>query len=273
MLLILSTMPSTTSPKTALITGASGGIGYALTEFFARDGYNLVLVARSRELLEQQARELGMQYGVAVKVLAKDLTEPNASEEIFQDLQQEGIHIDALVNNAGFGLMGAFAESDWKKQNEMIQVNLVSLTQLTQLFLPAMVANKNGKILNVASLGAFMPGPFNAVYHATKAYVLSLSEGLASELSGSGVTVTCLCPGATATGFQARAFGKDAERLASVKRMSSEEVAAIGYQAMQKGELVSVPGFGNKVTAWMVKFLPLGMVLKQYRKRYAPGGE
>src|SRR5919201_510439 len=191
--------------KTALITGASSGIGYELTQLFARDGYDLVLLARSQARLAQVADDLQHRYGVAVRVLAYDLAQPTAPTQIVAQLQQEDLAIEALVNNAGFATYGPFVATDLATELEMIQVNVVALTQLTKLLLPGMLQRRSGRILNVASTAAFQPGPLTAVYSATKAYVLSFSEALANEVRGSGVRVTALCPGPTRSGFQRRA--------------------------------------------------------------------
>ena len=183
--------------KTALITGASVGIGRDLAELFARDGHHLVLTARNEGQLQELAAKLRDQYHVNVEVIVQDLSVAGASQQIFERLQSKPI--DYVVNNAGFGSHGLFAGAELQSQLAMLQVNIVALTHLTRLLLPGMLARKSGRILNVASLAAFLPGPYMAVYYATKAYVLSFSEALSSETAGSGVTVTALCPGATRT--------------------------------------------------------------------------
>src|SRR5512145_187300 len=183
-----------TAKKTALITGASTGIGYELSNLFAHDGYDLVLVARNKPKLEQMAREFQQTYGSSVTVLAKDLSTPTAADEIFAELQS--VAIDVLINNAGAGVHGLFSETDLAQEMQIIHLNLVSLTRLTKLFLTGMLVRGQGRILNVGSTGSFVPGPLNAVYCATKAYVLSFSDALAEELSGTGISVTALCPGA-----------------------------------------------------------------------------
>ena len=195
-------MEITEKAKTVLITGASSGIGYELTKLFARDRYNLVLVARSESKLQQIASELTQQFGVTVKFITKDLALSTSPIEIWQELQTEGIAIDILVNNAGFATYGLFTETELQAELNMMQLNMATLTHLTKLFLQEMFPRKTGKILNIASTAAFQPGPLMAVYYATKAYVLSFSEALANELQGTGITVTVLCPGPTASGFQ-----------------------------------------------------------------------
>jgi short-subunit dehydrogenase len=189
----------------ALITGASGGIGYALSHELAQRGYHTLLVARSTDKLEALAKELRSQYKTEATVIACDLGAPTSAVELVKHLQVKKLAVDVLVNNAGFGYLGDFAASDWPTQASMLQVNISTLVQLTQLILPQMLERKSGKILNVGSTGSFSPVPTMAVYAATKAFVLSFSEALASELEGRGVTITALCPGATQTGFAERA--------------------------------------------------------------------
>ena len=203
--------PARISACTVLITGASGGIGYELAKLFARDHHNLVLVARSADKLAQVAHEL-QALGVTVKTIALDLAAPPAPKFLFDQLQREGIAIDILINNAGFGAFGDFAQMAEAEIHGQIHLNITALTQLTRLFLPPMVARHNGRIMNVASTAGFQPGPLLAVYYATKAYVISFSEAIANELRNTGVTVTCFCPGATHTGFAARA-GVEKSRL------------------------------------------------------------
>lgn len=194
-----------TGKGTALITGASSGIGYELARLFARKGHGLVLVARNQETLRELAEKLEREHGIRAIVVSKDLSLPSTPEEIFRELAEKSISVDILVNNAGFGTRGMFSNADTDSQLKMIQVNTTALTHLTRLFLERMSRPRKGRILNVASTAAFQPGPLMAVYYATKAYVLSFSEALASELHGSGVTVTALCPGPTRTEFERRA--------------------------------------------------------------------
>ncbi|KYC38382.1 short-chain dehydrogenase [Scytonema hofmannii PCC 7110] len=251
--------------QTALITGASGGIGYEFVKLLAREGYNLVLIARSGEKLAQIAQDLKQKYSIAVKVITKDLSAPTSPEEIFQELQQENITVDILVNNAGFATYGLFNETDLNIELQMMQVNVVCLTHLTKLFLKDMIKQGYGRILNIASTAAFQPGPLMAVYFATKAYVLSFSEAIANELEGTGVTVTVLCPGPTETGFQKRAAMEDSKLINGQKIMDSETVAKIGYAALMKGKTVVLTGIKNKILAASVKFGPRKMVTKIVR--------
>ena len=246
--------------KTALITGASSGIGYELTRLFAKDGYDLVLVARSEKQLVQLAQELKEKFGIAVRVIVKDLSDASAPEEVFTELQQEGITVDVLVNNAGFATYGMFAETDLAAELQEMQLNMVTLTQLTKLFLPGMLKRRQGKILNVASTAAFQPGPLMAVYYATKAYVLSFSEALANELHGTGVSVTALCPGPTESGFQKRANMEDSVMVSGKKIMDAASVARAGYRGLMAGKTIIIPGLRNKILAESVRFSPRKLV-------------
>ncbi|MFQ4140898.1 SDR family oxidoreductase [Chlorogloeopsis sp. ULAP02] len=248
--------------KTALITGASGGIGYELAKLFALDGYNLVLVARSEEKLKKIAKEFTEKSDIKVEIIVKDLSVPTTPTEIFTELQQAGIKVDVLVNNAGFGSYGFFHETDLKSELELLQVNVVSLTHLTKLFLKDMVQQGYGKVLNVSSGAAFQPGPIMAVYYATKAYVLSFSEAIANELEGTGVTVTALCPGPTESSFQQRAAMGQIKLVASQKSMDAETVAKIGYHGLMSNKTVVIPGLKNKLLAEAVRFIPRKMVVK-----------
>jgi len=260
-------MKTINQPPTVLITGASSGIGYELTKLFAGDGYNLVLVARSESKLEQIASELNKQFGVAVKVIAKDLSLSASPEEIWQELQNQGIIIDILVNNAGFATYGFFAENELQTELKMMQLNMVSLTHLTKLFLPEMVARRGGKILNIASTAAFQPGPLMAVYYASKAYVLSFSEALANELQGTGVTVTALCPGPTESGFQARANMENSKLVKDRSIMDATKVASIGYRGLLNNQTVIIPGLQNKFLALVVRFMPRNLVTQVVRSQ------
>lgn len=242
--------------RTVLITGASSGIGLELAKLFAKDQHDLVLVARSEGKLRQLAQELQQQPGVAVHVLAEDLSRAEAADRVCERVKALGLTIDVLVNNAGFGHYGAFAESDFSKELEMIQVNMVTLTALTKRLLPGMVERKFGRILNVASTAAFQPGPLMAVYYATKAYVLSFSEALAAELAGSGVSVTALCPGPTQSGFQEQAAMLDSKLVRGKSLPDAKSVAEAGYRALLAGKRVYIPGFSNWSAAQAVRFLP-----------------
>jgi short-subunit dehydrogenase len=244
--------------STVLITGASGGIGYELAKLFARDSHNLVLVARSADKLGQVATELRVR-GVTVKTIALDLAAPPAPKFLFDQLQREGVVVDILVNNAGYGVYGDFAQMPEPEILGQLDLNIRALTELTRLFLPLMLARRSGRIMNVASTAGFQPGPLMAVYYATKAYVISFSEAIANELRNSGVTVTCFCPGATHTGFAARA-GVEKSRLFKVGAMSAQKVALDGYRAVMEGRTLAISGTRNWLVAQSTRFAPRKMV-------------
>lgn len=246
-----------TQNQTALITGASSGIGLSLAKIFAREGYSLVLVARNESKLKQLAGELK----VSVTVIPKDLSLPNSPQEIYDELISKSVSVDVLVNNAGFGTYGPFAETPLTEGLDMLKVNINALTYLTRLFLPGMIKKHNGRILNVASTAAFQPGPLMAGYYASKAYVVSLSEALAFELKGTGVTVTALCPGPTRTEFQARANMKES-KLFTGSIMDADTVAEIGYRGLMQDKRVVIPGFNNQFMAFLSKVSPNNLVMK-----------
>ncbi len=251
---------------TALITGATGGMGLELAKLFAKDRHDLVLVARGREELAQLKDEFEKDFGISVKTIEKDLSNFHAPDEIYQELKKEAVRVDILVNNAGFGNFGHFVATDLKAELDMIQVNITSLTHLTKLFLKEMVQNKCGKILNVASTAAFQPGPLMAVYYATKAYVLSFSEALANEVKGTGVSVTALCPGPTRTGFQKRAELEKNMLISGALAMDAETVAGDGYRALFKNKPVVISGFMNKVIAFSIRLTPRRLVTRAIRR-------
>jgi hypothetical protein len=252
--------------RTALITGASGGIGYELAKLFANDRHDLVLVARSGSQLEQVADELQRQFGISAKGVALDLAASRAPQALFDQLQREGIAVDILVNNAGYGKLGEFAEIPLEESLGQIQLNVTALTHLTRLFLGPMLVRRSGKILNVASTAGFQPGPLMAVYYATKAYVISFSEGLANELAGKGVTVTCLCPGATETGFASRA-GNDRSRLfKQFGPMDAKTVALKGYRGLMAGKTLVIPGLKNWLLMESLRVSPRKLVTAVSRR-------
>jgi len=246
-----------------LITGASTGIGRELAKIFAADKFNLVLVARNETKLKQVADELLAQHGVETKILVHDLSLPTAPQQIFSALRDTPISI--LVNNAGFGWRGTFAECDLAGNAlPMMHVNMDSLVALTRLFLPAMLARKNGRILNVASTAAFQPGPFTNIYFATKAFVLSFSIALSEELAGTGVTATALCPGSTKTEFFERAQMKDMRRDNLL--MDPAIVAQSGYRGLMRGKRVVIPGSMNAIMALLTRFVPTSLTNKIVRR-------
>lgn len=247
--------------KTVLITGASSGIGLEFATLFAKDGFHLVLNARNESRLQEIANELTTKYGVKITVAAKDLSIPESADELTSELASAGIEVDVLINNAGFAAYGSFNETSWKEEKDMIQVNITTLTALTKQLLPGMIKRNSGKILNVASTAAFQPGPLMAVYYATKAYVLSFSEAVNYELRNTGVSVTALCPGATATNFEKRA-NLESSRLFQSGAMDARDVALEGYKALNEKKSLEIPGFKNKALANLVRFLPRKSVLK-----------
>jgi hypothetical protein len=251
---------SAAESQTALITGASGGIGYELAKLFARDHTELILVARNADKLAQVSKELRGNFDCNVKTIPLDLTTSLAPKFLFDQLQSEGIAVDILVNNAGFGTFGEFAQMAEQEILGQIELNMTALTHLTRLFLPPMIGRRRGKIMNVASTAAFQPGPLMAVYYATKAYVLSFSEALANELKGSGVTVTCLCPGPTNTDFARRAGNDNSRLFKKIGGMSAEIVARDGYRGLMEGKTVVISGLQNWLAAESVRFAPRKMV-------------
>ncbi len=245
--------------STVLITGASGGIGYELARLFARDHHNLVLVARSGDKLNQLAAEL-QTHGITVKTVALDLAAPPAPRFLFDQLQREGLTIDILINNAGFGAFGEFSQMPQEEIFGQISLNITALTELTRLFLPLMIARHSGRVMNVASTGGFQPGPLVAVYYATKAYVISFSEAISNELRNSGVTVTCFCPGPTHTGFAKRARTENSRLFKQLGAMSVEKVALDGYRAVMEGRSLAISGTHNWIVAQSTRFAPRKVV-------------
>jgi short-subunit dehydrogenase len=245
--------------KTALVTGASAGLGTELAWLLAADGHDLVLVARRRDKLDALATEIKTKHPVAVHVIAEDLGKPGAAGRIAGALAERGLAVEVLVNNAGFGGTGAFADRELARDIEMIQVNIVALVELTHLLLPAMIARKSGRVLNIGSTAGFVPGAFMAVYYASKAFVNSFTEALSVELAGTGVTATVSCPGATATEF-AQVAGNDKTPLFKSRVMGAREVAEDAYHAMMRGEALRVAGFMNKVRIASLRMAPRGMM-------------
>ena len=251
--------------QTALITGASNGIGLELARIHAKRGGDLVLVARSQDKLNQLADELHAQYhDIQITVIAQDLAMPHAAQSVFAQTEQLGIQVDILINNAGFGGHGRFFERELAKEQQMIQLNITTLTELTHLYLQGMVARRSGKILNVSSTASFMPGPLQAVYYATKAYVTSFSQAVAEEVREFGISVTTLCPGAVDTGFMEAGDLQGVKVLENAK--SAQSVAKCGYQAMLDGELVAFnEGKLKFALEWVVPLLPRKTALKMSR--------
>jgi len=252
--------------NTALITGASNGIGLELAKIHASKGGDLVLVARNKSKLDELKSELEKQFGVSVYTIGKDLSAINSAQEVFEETNMHNIQIDYLINNAGFGDFGMFTETDWDKELQMINLNITTLTLFTKLYLKEMVKRRSGKIMNVASTAAFQSGPTMSVYCATKAYVLSFTEAVSNEVSDKGITVTALCPGATETGFQT-AGGMDESKLFKGKKLpSAKQVADYGYKSMIKGKTVAIHGIMNNIMSNSIRFMPRAIVLKVSRK-------
>src|SRR5271155_3296726 len=245
--------------KTALITGASGGIGFELARCFARDGHAVILTARNKEKLERNAEELKKLGAPFITIFPLDLSVPGTAKQLFDDCQRAGLQVDFLVNNAGFGSHGFYPTLDAKDEAEMLQLNITALTELTRLFLAPMLERKHGCIMQVASTAAFQPGPYMAVYYATKAYVLHYSEALAEELRGTGVSITCLCPGATNTDFAARADMADSFLFRNLAG-DSASVAEAGYRGMMRGKVIVVPGMINRLSIFSLRFGPRALV-------------
>lgn len=255
----------------ALITGASTGIGLELAELCAVKGYNLVLVARSSDKLETIANDLRLKYNVKVKVITKDLSKSDSCFDLFSEIQKENLSVNLLINNAGFGGLGYFSETDLQYEIDMIQVNITSLIILTKLFLQKMKENNFGIILNVASTAAYQPGPSMAIYYASKAFVLNFSEAISKELQGSNVSVTTLCPGPTKTEFQQRARMSESKLFKSNLVASSESVARIGLEAALKRKRVIIPGFLNRVGIYSSELLPRPLVMSVVNYLHSKG--
>ncbi|KZN44612.1 SDR family NAD(P)-dependent oxidoreductase [Pseudoalteromonas luteoviolacea] len=251
--------------NTALITGASGGIGLELAHLHAQQGGDLVLVARSQDKLDALAKELEVKHSIKTTVISEDLSQPGAAQRIFDKTSALNIEVDVLINNAGFGGHGVFYQRDMVADQQMVQVNITALTDLTHLYSKGMVARQRGRILNVSSTVSFLPGPLQAVYYASKAYVTSYTQAVAEELSGTGVTATALCPGAVNTGFVAAGNLEGVDVWKNAR--SAKSVAECGYKAMQKGQLVA---FNERklqfLLNWITPLLPRKMVLKLSRQ-------
>jgi short-subunit dehydrogenase len=250
---------------TGLITGASSGIGLELAKVIAEHGHDVVLVARRVEALEAAAGVIEGKYGGRAIVIPADLRNEDAAQAIYDAAAAQNLDISILVNNAGFGLGGEFLETDLSREIEMIKVNIIAVTQLTKLFAGAMVKRRSGRIMNVASTAAFQPGPLMAVYYATKAYVLSFSEAIAEELRNTGVTVTALCPGATATDFATTALISNSRLFTKLGVTDANSVARAGYKAMMRGERVAIPSLRDKIMVQSERIAPRALVTKLAR--------
>ena len=252
--------------NTALITGASNGIGLELAKIHASKGGDLVLVARNKAKLDELKVALENQFKVSVYTIGKDLSAINSAQEVYEETSKQNILIDYLINNAGFGDFGMFSETNWDKELQMINLNITTLTFFTKLYLQDMVKRGSGKILNVASTASFQPGPTMAVYCATKAYVLSFTEAVSNEVSDKGITITALCPGATETGFQAAGAMEESNLFKGKKLPSAKNVAEYGYASMVNGKTVAIYGIINYIMSNSIRFIPRALVLIVSRK-------
>ena len=247
--------------RTVLITGASVGIGYELSKIFAKNGYNLVLVSRTKQKLEAIAEELESKHGIQAKVIPKDLSKSIAPQELYDEIASDGIEITVLVNNAGFGLHGKFVDLSIDKQMDLIQLNITSLTMLSKLFGADMVRRRSGRVLNVASTGAFQAGPFMSTYYASKAYVLLFSEGIRNELAQDGVDVSVLCPGPTHTEFGDRAEMNHTKILKVPWVMTAAKVAEAGFSGLMNRKKIIIPGVMNKILAFSTRLTPRSLLV------------
>lgn len=252
--------------RTALITGSSNGIGYELARIHASKGGDLILVARNLSRLQEIKEHFEKKYHVQVYIIGKDLSIASSAREIFEEIKDNHISVEYLINNAGFGNFGLFAETDWNRQEQMINLNVTALAYFTWLFLPEMIYRRSGKIMNVASVASFAPGPTMAVYYATKAFVLSFSEAIHNEVNEYDITVTALCPGPTQSGFQESASLQDSKLFSGKNIPAAREVAQFGYRSMMRGRMVAIHGFKNKILAHSVRLAPRSVVPKITRK-------
>jgi uncharacterized protein len=263
--------PENAAARTALVTGATGGIGLELARLLAADGFHLILVGRRRDQLERVAAELGEAHRIGVQIMARDLSEPGAASRLWSDLASTGVRIDVLVNNAGVGLYGPVEDQDPAELDRMVQLNVSALTTLTRLALPGMRERRWGRILNLASVVGFQPGaPYMAAYYATKAYVLSFSKGLALEVRGSGVSVTALSPGATETDFDSRARAGNNVLFQRLPKLSAAAVARAGYAGMLRGSMVVMPGLLTKLLSLAGELPPRRIALEVNRVLWTP---
>lgn len=239
--------------KWALITGAAGGIGLEFARLLCRDRYSVIMIDQDEERLKAQQKAISSVYGTAVETLTLDLSEKEAAPLVFDHVRKLGVTLDILINNAGFGMYGLFSATSWKREEKMINLHITTPTQLIKLFLPEMVERQSGKILNVSSLAGFHPGPLMCMYYSTKAYLLSFTTSVATELKGTGVNMTVLCPGITNTGFQ-EAVDPQKPKI-KVTMADAGEVAAYGYRALNDGKIVAVPGLTNKLVLFLRRFM------------------
>lgn len=261
---------STSNGKYALITGATSGIGYELAKLFAKDGYNLVIVSRSEDTLQITSNELSSAHGIQAVTIAKDLSEPNAPFELYDEVKAKGIQVDVLVNNAAQGQYGLFVETDIQRELEIVQLNIVAYLVLTKMFVKEMAARNDGKILQVASIAGKLPGPYQSVYHATKAFIVSHTESLANELKDTGVTITALLPCPTDTDFFNTAEMEDTKMVQEGSLSDPAKVAKDGYEALMSGKSEIISGLKNKAQVGISHVLPDTMVAENIHKQMEP---
>lgn len=242
--------------KTALVTGAASGLGYEFSTLLASDGYDLILIDLDKPRLTETKQKIEENRPVKIRTLTFDLSKPRIADQLYEEIQNK--NVDVLINNAGFGLYGLFNETAWEIEESMIHLHVLTLTRLTKLILKDMIRNGSGKILNVSSLAAFQPGPLMAVYFATKAYILSLSEALADEVKGTGITVTVLCPGQTKTNFENVSAVNSNSKVSQIKLFTADavKVARYGYNSMKAGKTTAIPGTLNKITVFISRHIP-----------------
>jgi short-subunit dehydrogenase len=259
------------SRRRVLITGASGGIGEAFAHVVAEDNCDLILVARNENELNRVRGLIAARFAKReIGVVGTDLSRPEAGAKLVEELKERQLLPDVLINNAGYGIYGRTAELPYEQQIGVVDLNIRALTDLTLRLLPAIVARKSGGIINVASTAAFMPGPYMSLYYASKAYVLSFSEALAAELKGTGVTITALCPGPVATGFQDRAQMQDLRFLRFLSSMSAHEVALAGWEGFKQHRHIVVPGALNRASAYIGRYVPHWFLLPVMRFLQSP---
>lgn len=239
-------------------------MGFEFALLLAGDAYNLILVDINNEALLKTRDHIVNKYNVEAEILVKDLCKPDVSQEIFDFVNDRPI--DVLINNAGFGIFGPFSHTNWYREADMLNLHIMTTTQMTKLFLKGMLGRQSGRVLNIASLAAFEPGPLMSIYYASKAYILSFSEAIANELKGTGVTVTTLCPGPTRTNFQAVVADSSSKNKIKINMASAKSVAYIGYQAMLDGKVVSIPGILNKIIAFLPRLIPRSRVTAIVRR-------
>ncbi|NRD24600.1 SDR family oxidoreductase [Winogradskyella litoriviva] len=250
--------------NTALVTGAASGLGYELALLLAEDNYNLILIDINAKKLEEARKNILKNYQPEITLMVKDLSIVNIAEEIFNEISD--IEIEVVINNAGFGLFGTFCDTDWERESKMLNLHILTSTHLLKLLLPDMVKRGSGKILNLSSLAAFQPGPLMALYYASKGYILSFSEAISNELKGTGVTVTALCPGPTKTEFQNVVSEDTSENKIAFNMACPKEVALYGYNAMNRGKVVAIPGTINKFLSVLPRILTRNRTTKIVRK-------